>query len=49
MAGWLKPSLNWLLPLVPATIALRYLAPDTDVALFVLAGVAIIPLAGWMG
>ncbi len=49
MARWLKPSLNWLLPLVPVTIALRYLAPDSDVTLFVLAGVAIIPLAGWMG
>ena len=49
MARWLKPSLNWLLPLTPAVIALRYLAPESHVPLFVLAGIAIIPLAGWMG
>jgi Ca2+:H+ antiporter len=49
MARWLKPSLNWLLPLTPIVIAARYLAPERHVLLFVLAGIAIIPLAGWMG
>lgn len=49
MARWLKPSLNWLLPLTPLVVAMRYLAPESHVALFILAGIAIIPLAGWMG
>jgi len=49
MASWAKPSLNWLLPLVPVTIVLRFAAPDSHVLLFILAGIAIIPLAGWMG
>ena len=45
----LKPSLNWLLPLVPAAIGLRFLVPDAHVWIFVVAGLAIVPLAGWMG
>lgn len=49
MSSLLKPSLNWLLPLVPLTIAARFLLPEAHTLLFVLAGVAIIPLAGWMG
>jgi Ca2+:H+ antiporter len=47
--GLLKPSLNWLLPLVPAAAALRFLAPDAHIWIFVVAGLAIVPLAGWMG
>ena len=49
MPSVLKPSLNWLLPLIPITIALRFLAPEAHVWLFFLAGVAIVPVAGWMG
>lgn len=44
-----KPSLNWLLPLVPVTILFDWLAPERHTLVFFLAGVAIIPLAGWMG
>lgn len=49
MPSVLRPSLNWLLPLVPITIALRFLTPEAHVWLFFLAGVAIVPVAGWMG
>jgi Ca2+:H+ antiporter len=50
VARWLKPSLNWLLPLIPVVLVLRYLlAPESHVTLFILAGLAIVPLAGWMG
>lgn len=44
-----KPSLNWLLPLAPAAILLDWLAPERHTLVFFVAGVAIIPLAGWMG
>ena len=49
MPAALKPSLNWLLPLTPIAIAMRFAAPEAHVWLFFLAGIAIIPLAGWMG
>ena len=49
MRSALKPSLNWLLPLTPIAIAMRFVAPDAHIWLFFLAGVAIIPIAGWMG
>ncbi|MFN2420852.1 MAG: calcium/proton exchanger [Gemmatimonadota bacterium] len=50
VARWLKPSLSWLLPVTPVVLLLRYvLAPEAHVALFMLAGLAIVPLAGWMG
>jgi len=49
MPAALKPSLNWLLPLTPIAILVRFLAPEAHVWLFFLAGVAIIPIAGWMG
>lgn len=49
MTTWLRPSLNWLLPLVPVAIGLEFLAPERHALTFVLACVAIIPLAGWMG
>lgn len=45
----LKPSLNWLLVMVPVTVLLEQLSPDRHVAIFVCACLAIIPLAGWMG
>jgi Ca2+:H+ antiporter len=45
-----KPSLEWLLVLVPVSIALRYLEPlSNPVALFICSGLAIVPLAGIMG
>ncbi|HUP00574.1 MAG TPA: calcium/proton exchanger [Gemmatimonadota bacterium] len=49
MPDVLKPSLNWLLPLVPLTIVLHYAAPESHTLVFILAGIAIVPLAGWMG
>src|SRR5688572_17845505 len=49
MPNVLKPSLNWLLPLTPVAIVMRFVAPEAHIWLFFLAGVAIIPIAGWMG
>jgi Ca2+:H+ antiporter len=45
----LKPSLNWLLVFVPVAIALRFWPHSSATALFICSGIAIIPLAGWMG
>lgn len=43
-------SLNLLLLFIPVSLAIRYYAPwHHDLALFASAGLAIIPLAGWMG
>lgn len=43
-------SINWLLVFVPAAFAVRYVpAWRNETALFVLAALAIIPIAGWMG
>ena len=44
----LKPSLNWLLLFVPASI-LAELLHASPVTIFIVAAIAIIPLAGWMG
>lgn len=49
MPAAFKPSLNWFLPLVPAAIILHYAAPEAYVWGFIIAGLAIVPLAGWMG
>ncbi|MCW5979881.1 MAG: calcium/proton exchanger [Bryobacteraceae bacterium] len=49
MRRFLKPSFNWLLILVPASLACEFLAPGNHVLLFALAALAIVPLAGWMG
>ncbi len=49
-SSWLKPSLDWLLIFVPIAIALRFIpAFENPTALFIVACLAIIPLAGWMG
>jgi Ca2+:H+ antiporter len=49
-SSWLKPSLDWLLIFVPIAIALRFVpAFENQTALFIVACLAIIPLAGWMG
>jgi Ca2+:H+ antiporter len=43
-------ALDWLLLALPAAIALRYVPGwRNDVALFVASGIAIVPLAGWLG
>ncbi len=48
--SWLKPSLNWLLIFVPIACALRFVPSlDNKTALFIVACIAIVPLAGWMG
>lgn len=48
--SWLRPSLNWLLVFVPVAFLLRFVpAFDNPTALFIIACLAIIPLAGWMG
>lgn len=49
-SSFLKPSLDWLLVFVPIAIALRFIpALESPTALFICSGLAIIPLAGWMG
>jgi Ca2+:H+ antiporter len=50
LGSWLKPSLNWLLVFVPVAIVLRF-APSlgSPTVLFVVACLAVIPLAGLMG
>ena len=49
-SSWLKPSLDWLLVFVPIAIALRFIPSlENPTALFIVACIAIIPLAGWMG
>ncbi len=46
----MRPSLTWLLIFVPVALLVRYVpALRNDVALFVCAGIAIVPLAGLMG
>lgn len=45
----LKPSLDWLLIFLPATLWLHYSRPDAATATFLCACLAILPLAGWLG
>jgi Ca2+:H+ antiporter len=48
--SWFKPSLDWLLIFVPVAIILRFVPGlENPTALFIVACLAIIPLAGWMG
>lgn len=49
MTKYLKPSIDWLLVFVPATLLLPHFSPDAHVAIFVCACLAILPLAGWLG
>jgi len=49
MQELLKPSLNWLLILIPITISLEFLAPREQTWIFVATAGAIIPLAAWLG
>ena len=46
--SWAKPSLNWLLVMVPVSLLVHVLA-DQDLLTFVTAAVAIVPLAGLIG
>jgi Ca2+:H+ antiporter len=49
-SSWLRPSLDWLLIFVPVAFALRYVPSwQNETALFIVAALAIIPIAGWMG
>jgi len=41
--------LKWLLGFVPVAILIHYVAPDRPLLVFAASGLAIIPLAGWMG
>ena len=41
--------MNWLLLFVPLAVALEHLAPERHLAIFAAAGLAIMPLAAWMG
>jgi Ca2+:H+ antiporter len=45
----LRPSLNWLLIMVPVAVVLRQFGPDRQVLSFAASATAIIPLAGWLG
>ncbi|MDQ3135589.1 MAG: calcium/proton exchanger [Acidobacteriota bacterium] len=48
--SWFKPRLDWLLVFVPIAILLRFVpALENPTWLFIVACLAIIPLAGWMG
>ncbi len=48
--SWLKPRLDWLLVFVPVAVLLRFVPNfENPTALFIVACLAIIPLAGWMG
>lgn len=48
--SWLKPSLDWLLIFVPVAFALRYVpAWKNETLLFAMSGLALVPVAGWMG
>lgn len=41
--------MNWLLIFVPITVALEHWAPQQKLAIFATSGIAILPLAAWMG
>jgi Ca2+:H+ antiporter len=53
--GWLRISarktqmLNWMLVFVPIAIALEYVAAELHLLIFLMAALAIVPLAGWLG
>lgn len=49
MRNLLKPSLDWLLALIPAVALMEYVFHVSDTWLFITSAVAIIPLAKWLG
>jgi Ca2+:H+ antiporter len=42
-------TMNWLLVFIPVAVALEHIAPQQSLWIFAAAGLAIIPLAGWLG
>jgi Ca2+:H+ antiporter len=49
MKNLLKPSLDWLLVFLPATLLMEYVWRPSPTWIFVSACLAILPLAGWLG
>lgn len=49
MSALLKPSLNWFLVCVPLAVWLEHSRPDSHIAIFFAACLAMLPLAGWLG
>jgi Ca2+:H+ antiporter len=46
----IKPTLDWLLVFMPVTILLKFWPGfHNDTAIFICAGLTIVPLAGWLG
>ena len=41
--------INWLLLFVPFAVGLEHLAPERHLLVFLTSGLAILPLAAWMG
>ncbi len=41
--------MKWLLVFVPIAVAIEHFVPDRPLLVFIASGIAIIPLAGWMG
>src|SRR5215467_14232796 len=41
--------MNWLLIFVPVAVALEHYAPHLHLGIFIASGLAILPLAAWMG
>jgi Ca2+:H+ antiporter len=41
--------MNWLLVFVPITIGLHFAQPESHTLIFLMACLAIVPLAGWLG
>ena len=41
--------MKWLLAFVPVAILIHYVVPDRHLLVFAASGLAIVPLAGWMG
>lgn len=41
--------LNWLIIFVPVAVALEHYAPHFHLGIFIASGLAVLPLAGWMG
>ncbi len=49
LAQVLKPSLNWFLICIPLAVWLEHARPESHIAIFVTACLAVLPLAGWLG
>ncbi len=49
MSNLLKPSLNWLLVCIPLAVWLEHARPESHIAIFFAACLAVLPLAGWLG